>query len=155
MISFIELQKMLYLANRLGIEPKFEFQADKYGAYSKNLRFILKRIEGYYVTGYADGGDSPYKLLSLIDSDIEEKVDTLKNKYSSQLSKLEQLIAGFESPRGMEILSTVDWILCKDSSLSNSQLVSSVHNWNSHKAGFTENQILIARERLESIFVYQ
>ena len=155
MISLLELQKMVYFATRLGIEPKFTLEACTSGPYCKDLRFVLNRIEGHYVKRYADAGDSPDKCLTLIKTDDSEEGQELKNSFQGQMSQLKQLIDGFESPKGMEILSTVDLLMNQNKEFSEKQLVARVHNWNVHKAQFTEKQILLARERLTSCFNYQ
>ncbi len=40
------------------------FQKAPYGPYAEKLRHILKDIEGHFVSGYADGGDTPDKELT-------------------------------------------------------------------------------------------
>ena len=80
--------------------------------YAENLRHVLREIEGYFVSGYADGGDAPDKQLEAragrrggcrhFSSDHPDTRAPLRPGC--------RLVEGFETPFGLELLSTVHWV---------------------------------------------
>jgi hypothetical protein len=58
------------------------------------------------------------------------------------------LVDGFETPFGLELLSTVHWVCTRDHVTEASGLVSKVYSWNERKRQFSQRQILLAREVL-------
>lgn len=55
-----------------------------------------------------------------------------------------QLVAGFASSFGLELLSTVHWILEYEKPQSQDELVADVYGWNAHKTCFSLRQIALA-----------
>ena len=60
------------------------------------------------------------------------------------------LVDGFEDSFGMELLSTVHWVVRFEGADTLEKTVRHVWTWNRRKRKFTERQIEIARERLAS-----
>jgi hypothetical protein len=54
------------------------------------------------------------------------------------------LVDGFESSFGLELLSTVHWVMKHESVTTLDDLVEAVYAWNSRKRRFTRRQIGIA-----------
>ena len=75
---------------------------------------------------------------------------TLRDK--QRLDKVAKLIEGYESQNGMELLSTVHWVVTQesDAALSAAELVQRVHSWNARKAAMKPAHILAAWERLSA-----
>ena len=55
-----------------------------------------------------------------------------------------QLVDGFESSFGLELLSTVHWVLEHEKPQSQDELVANVYGWNEHKTCFSPRQIALA-----------
>ena len=79
--------------------------------YAQDLRHVLHAIEGHFVSGYTDGSDAPGRQLRLVPGTLEEarafrgdKVDT-QERFESVSDRAD----GFESPFGLELLSTFHW----------------------------------------------
>ena len=51
---------------------------------------------------------------------------------------------GFETPYGLELLSTVYWVAKNESARTLSEVESKVHDWNDRKLRFTCEQIAVA-----------
>ncbi len=64
-VSLLEVHKLMYFLQESGEPLRLQFQAAPYGPYAENLRHVLHAVEGHLISGYADGGDAPDKLLSL------------------------------------------------------------------------------------------
>jgi O-acetyl-ADP-ribose deacetylase (regulator of RNase III) len=118
--SLLEIHKLGYFLERfvrmLGLkELGFEFKANKYGPYSDKLRHLLNSLDGSYLhceKRLSDAGafdpirfeGSKRELISAFLTTAEAK------PYRPALDATTKLIDGFESPLGMELLATVDWI---------------------------------------------
>jgi hypothetical protein len=51
------------------------------------------------------------------------------------MNRVATLIEGFEDPYGMELLSTMHWVMCRDVEARNSpeRAIAAVHHWNIRK----------------------
>jgi O-acetyl-ADP-ribose deacetylase (regulator of RNase III) len=119
--SLLEIQKLAWLLDR-AIESehlenplKLRFKAHNYGPYADNLRHLLDGLDGSYLQSDKRISDcTPFDVIWFNDSKKEEVALYLKTeakKWRSALEKTASLIDGFESPYGMELLATVDWLL--------------------------------------------
>jgi O-acetyl-ADP-ribose deacetylase (regulator of RNase III) len=151
-VSLLEVHKLMYFLQAAGEPLRLEFKKAPYGPYAENLRHVLNQIEGHFVSGYADGGDEPTKVLELVPGAEEDAERFLRDhpKTREHFDRVSQLVEGFESPFGLELLSTVHWILTQEAPPSGpEQLVERVHGWNTRKRQFSSRQIGIARNVLE------
>ncbi len=123
------------------------FAKRHYGPYAENLRHVLNAIEGHLVSGYADGGDAPDRQLQLVPGALEEARAFLENKTNTQarLARVSDLVDGFESPFGLELLATVHWIAANDAHASDlDDIVTRTYEWNDSKKQFSRRQIELA-----------
>lgn len=122
--TILEVQKLAYLLqrsiDRLGIPDPLDlrFTADKYGPYADRLRHLLNGLDGSYLHAEKRLSDaSPMDLIWFEDSKRPAVDAYLASEEAVPfLPALEQtaaLIDGFESPLGMELLATVDWLVAK------------------------------------------
>lgn len=153
-LSLLEVQKLVYFLVVAG-EPmdKVVFQKHHYGPYADVLRHVLNRMEGHFITGYADGHNKPETPIELKEDASKEALDYLdQHKETKQhFDKVASLIEGFESQNGMELLSTVHWVATnelKSKTYSDEELVAQVHAWNKRKAQMKPAHILAAWKRL-------
>lgn len=73
-------------------------------------------------------------------------------KTKQRFDKVAQLIQGFESQNGMELLSTVHWVVTQELpnlEPTDEELVRCVHSWNPRKANMKPAHILAAWNRLK------
>lgn len=66
----------------------------------------------------------------------------------TRFEKVSQLVEGFESPQGLELLATVHWLSKHEQVQNTEEIVQKVHSWNSRKQMFTARQIAIAEQVL-------
>ncbi|MDC9620442.1 macro domain-containing protein [Xenorhabdus sp. XENO-7] len=150
-VSLLEVHKLLYFVQEAGEPLRLNYQKAHYGPYAQNLRHVLNVIEGHFISGYADGGDAPAKVLQLIPGAVDEANAFLEKHLETRerFEKVSRLVEGFESPFGLELLSTVHW-LCKYEQVKGSEeIVRATHSWNKHKQQFTPRQIEVAVKTLE------
>jgi O-acetyl-ADP-ribose deacetylase (regulator of RNase III) len=150
-VTLLELHKLMYFMQELGEPLKLKFQPAQYGPYAENLRHVLNQIEGHFITGFGDGEDAPKKPIEPKAEAIVEARRLLK-EYPETLRRFQavsDLISGFETPYGMELLSTVHWVSAKDGATSPEEAVSKVHAWNDRKKMFPPAHIELAWKVLE------
>lgn len=118
----LEIQKLAYFLQlsikALGVKDPLDlrFQPSKYGPYAERLRHLLNALDGSYLHSEKRLSDaSPFDQIWFDDSrkrKVEEYLRTATSRpYLPALSATEKLIDGYESPLGMELLSTVSWLL--------------------------------------------
>lgn len=151
-VSLLEVHKLMYFMQEAGEPLRLKYQKAPYGPYAENLRHVLHAIEGHLVAGYADGGDAPDKQLKLVPGAIEDTTAFLQQhpETRARFDKVAALVEGFESPFGLELLSTVHWIIKNESVKSIDDVISHTYAWNERKRQFTPRQIALAMDVLSS-----
>ena len=149
-VSLLEIHKLMYFMQEAGEPLKLRYVAAPYGPYADNLRHVLRQIDGYFVSGYADTGDAPNKELSLVPGSIEDADKFLLDHPATRarFGRVAELVEGFETPFGLELLSTVHWVCTRDRPTNAAEVVSKVYSWNDRKRQFSPRQILLARDML-------
>jgi O-acetyl-ADP-ribose deacetylase (regulator of RNase III) len=121
----LEVQKLAWFLQRtieslhLDNPLKLNFTANKYGPYADNLRHLLNGLDGSYLhceKRLSDAG--PLEPIWFEDSKRDSIREFLfsgaARKYLPALERTADVIDGFESPLGMELLGTVDWLLNRE-----------------------------------------
>lgn len=151
MVTLLELHKLMYFLQEVGEPLRLKYKRAHYGPYAENLRHVLIAIEGHLISGYFDGGDAPDKPIELVpgavsDADrfLEDKPKTLEH-----LDRVSDLVDGFESPFGLELLSTVHWLVSKEQASTVDDVTERAYAWSGRKRRFSQRQIKLAYRVLE------
>ena len=149
-VTLLEVHKLMYFMQAAGEPLKLKFAKGPYGPYAENLRHVLKAIEGHLVSGYADGGDAPDKQLELVPGALADARAFLEDKADTQarFEKVSDLVEGFESSFGLELLTTVHWIASEEKVLVFDDIVNHTYAWNARKRQFSRRQIKLAFDLL-------
>lgn len=149
-ISLLELHKLMYFMQESGEPLRLKYKKAHYGPYAENLRHVLSAIEGHLVSGYSDGGDVPDKQLTLVPGAAKEAQMLLEQREDTlyRFQRVSELVDGFESPFGLELLSTVHWALRHESLKSSEEIAEYIYSWNERKRKFTPRQISLAIDTL-------
>ena len=67
----------------------------------------------------------------------------------NNFDRVVNLVDGFESPSGMELLATVHWVVKKEDAKSIEKVINKVHSWSRRKKRFTRDQLEIAFDTLK------
>jgi hypothetical protein len=122
--SLLEVQKLAWFLERsiehlrLRNDLKLNFVAHRYGPFAPNLNHLLNSLDGSYLRSdkrIADAG--PFDTIGFDDARRELVQSYLKSEAKDVAPALElasQVIDGFESPFGMELLASVDWLLSRE-----------------------------------------
>jgi len=122
--SMLEVQKLAWFLQReieaQGLDKplRLDFVAHKYGPYDDDLRHLLNDLDGSYLRSEIRIPDAkPTDVIAFTDTKKERVALFLKSEarpYLDALERTAELIAGFESPLGMELLGTVDWLISQE-----------------------------------------
>ena len=145
-VTLLEAHKLMYFMQAAGEPLKLRFVKGPFGPYAENLRHVLSAIEGHLVSGYWDGGDAPDKELELVTGALEDAHTFLQNRADTQarFERVSDLVEGFESPFGLELLSTVHWIASEEKGQATEEVVKRTYAWNKRKEQFSPRQIKLA-----------
>jgi O-acetyl-ADP-ribose deacetylase (regulator of RNase III) len=151
-LTMLEVQKLAYLAQAAGEPLKLDFARGAYGPYAETLHHVLQRMEGHFIRGYGDRSRQDV-ALRLMPGAADQARAFLQSQPESleRLERVSRLIAGFETPYGMELLTTVHWLAQEDSVVKTDPeaAVRGVHTWSARKrARFQPSHIKATWKRL-------
>jgi O-acetyl-ADP-ribose deacetylase (regulator of RNase III) len=133
--SLLEIQKLTYFLQTAGENLRLNFDRRHYGPYAENLNHVLQKLDGHYIRGYGDR--SGKSEIYLLEGAIEEAQKFLERDEdaNARLEKIAEVIQGFETPYGMELLSTVLWIANETPNVREDALeaVEKVQEWSVRK----------------------
>ena len=91
-LTILEIQKLVYLLQRLGLSFSLDFVRQKYGPYANKLQFVLNDLDGYYLTGMKHNNANPFDRLEIDPEKIGEVKDFILNNASDdEKAKMEIL----------------------------------------------------------------
>jgi len=153
--TLLEIQKLGYFLQESGEPLRLRFEAGLYGPYAVNLNKVLELMEGHFIRGYGDS-QKPDAEIELLPGAVEAADDFLVDypESVSRLSGVSELIQGFETPYGMDLLSTVHWVCTHGETKASTPdtAVEAVHGWNERKRDmFRQDHIHVAYNRLKEL----
>lgn len=151
-VTLLEIHKLMYFMQEAGEPLRLKYAKALYGPYAENLRHVLHAIEGHFISGYWDGGDEPGKQLELVPGAMRDAEAFLKNKQDTvgRFERVAQLVEGFETPFGLELLSSVHWVTAQEKATTIEDATAKLYAWNERKKHFSSRQIGIAFDTLRS-----
>lgn len=137
-LTLLEIQKLLYFLQEAGEPLQLRFEQGTYGPYADNLRHVLNRFEGHFLEGFGDGGNSPRTPIQLFSDAVNEASSVSREastpEQEGRVQRVFQLIEGFESPYGMELLASVHWVAVKtEGERGAERAIAEIHAWNDRK----------------------
>ncbi len=123
--SLLEIQKLAWFLERsierCGLENplRLHFVADKYGPFARRLNHLLADLDGSYLHCTKRLSDATPRDAIWFDDTKRDFVEAYLNSgdakpFHPALEATAAIIEGFESPLGMELLATVDWLLVEE-----------------------------------------
>ena len=145
-LTLLEVHKLTYFLQAANEPLRLTFTKGPYGPYAENLRHVLNAIEGHLMSGYADGGDAPDKQIKLVPGAIEDAEAFLQRDTHTQarFERVADLVQGFESPFGLELLATVHWVTSQGQARTLDDVVARTYAWDDRKKQFSQRQIALA-----------
>lgn len=157
-VSEFAAEKVAYFLQRFGAANKFNLQFNPYfyGPYSGKVKHVLYYLNGSYITGYSAKDKKPFEEIGLI-PDAEQDVNSFLNKpeneeYLKITRRTKEFLRGFYSPYGLELLSSIDFIINDKSVKSTESIQNELENWsNRKKSMFTNSRFIqIATNNIKS-----
>ena len=152
-LTLLEIQKLAYFLQEAGERLRLRYEGGHYGPYADNLNKVLERIEGHFIRGYGDS-QKPDAAIDLLKGTRREAEEFLQAHADSMepLEQVARLIAGFETPYGMELLASLHWLAHHNDPPADSVESATylLHNWSERRARmFKPPHIVIAWQRLQ------
>lgn len=155
-VSEFSCEKICYFLQRFGGQElfKLKYEPKYYGPYSGKVRYVLNALNGSYIMGYSDMNKKPFECLFLIPDSYDNIKDVVKN--DSQLSdifeKTHRFLTGYYSDFGLELLSSVDYIISQCGDISVDQIYEELSQWSRRKGQIFSNKqhIYKAKEHIMS-----
>ena len=159
-VSEFSAEKIVYFLQRFGAKEIFilDFQTDFYGPYSGKVKQELNCLNGIYITGYSSKGNKPFEELSLMVDTENEVNDYLDSPVNAQnkaiVLKTKAFLSGFYGNFGLELLSTVDYIITDKNTKSVTEITKHLENWSKRKKTLFTNPkfIPIAVQNIDKHF---
>lgn len=140
----LEAQKLAYFLQEAGEPLRLNYRKHFYGPYADNLNHALQRLDGHFIRGYGDR--SQRSQIYVLDEGRGAAENFLANDAdaSERLGRVSQLIEGFETPYGMEMLATLHWVANENSQAAESVevAIAAVHAWSDRKRDLFKPQHL-------------
>jgi len=155
-VSEFEAEKVAYFLQRFGATDvfKLKYSKAKYGPYSGKVKYVLHYLNGSYLKGMSDLNNRPFDPI-WITSDTAPAAKNYLDKPGNERYKdiadiTKEFLSGFASAYGIEILSTIDFILQNDKVLRNwrnmdrqvviDTIINDLNAWNERKQRMFNNK---------------
>lgn len=150
-VSLLEIHKLMYFMQEAGEKLRLQYSKGTYGPYAENLRHVLNVIEGHFIRGYGDAEDAPGMQIELVQDAVSQARAFLQYHPDThkRFDRVADLVEGFETPFGMELLATVHWVATREESVTVDEAIEKTYAWNSRKRMFDPAQIRITWEILQ------
>jgi len=151
-LTLLEIQKLAYFLQEAGEPLRLRYEGGLYGPYAPNLNKVLEVLEGHFIRGYGDSQQPDVEIELLPDAaGVAEEFLSDRPEHQDRLDRVSRLISGFETPYGMELLSSVHWVAthADTPAVDADSAVRLVVSWNERKQRmFRPGHIRVAWERL-------
>jgi uncharacterized protein YwgA len=146
----ISLQKIAYFLQALGVDFKLQFSRNLHGPYSETLKLAYVAMERHgMIDGFLRGERQSHVTPSgcAVANEFLDQSETTANDTIDRLSKLVQ---GYESPYGLELLSSVHWLAHHEGHFPVEKIILEMLGWSKAKRNkFGEGAIRAAYDRLK------
>lgn len=154
-VSEFSSEKICYFLQKFGAKQIFNlnFIPHYYGPYSGKVRYVLNYLNGSYIMGYSDMNRKPFDQLSLVPDSFQTICDYVENNdnLNAIARKTMSFLSGFYSDFGLELLSSVDFILSTyGKELSDDDIYMHLTKWTDRKASLFSDKhyIEIAKKHI-------
>jgi O-acetyl-ADP-ribose deacetylase (regulator of RNase III) len=153
--THLEAQKLLYFLVQAGEPLRCSFAKGQYGPYDPRMRYALQNMDGHYVYGFGDG--DRLEPVRLAEGALQEAASYLaaqddRSASEARIQRVVDLIEGFETPYGLELLATVHWVVTQEGAGNLDSVLAQVRAWNDRKRRVMHPEHLeVAYERLDAL----
>ncbi len=142
-VSEFSSEKVSYFLQQFGAEKYFnlKFTPNFYGPYSGKVRYILNVLNGSYVMGYSDMTKKPFQPLTILPDgyDMVKEYIEKNNELFEIGERTKKFLSGFYSDFGLELLSSVHYIMTKNNTTEVREVMMKLSEWNNRKRSLFSN----------------
>lgn len=165
--SILEAQKLAWFLSRAIEKLRLhnplasDFAANRYGPYSEQVRHLLNSLDGSYLACERRVADARRFDTITFKHDRSDKVKAYlttqeAESYRTAIDHVAESIDGFQSPHGLELLATIDWLRHRSGvAMSPEAMIAAIAKWPGPRGAaerkakvFTAEHIAIAVEHL-------
>jgi len=152
-------EKICYFLQRFGAKEVFKLKYGKafYGPYSNKVKRLLHLMNGSYLSGFGNMDKKPFEPLSLI-MESESLIENYfydKEDLKNICNETNNFLTGFYSTFGLELLSTIDFIINKGKTTENEHIKDQLSKWSARKSKlFQDRHIDLAIQHLKQSSLY-
>jgi len=170
--SVLEAQKLAWFLSgairRLSLPDPIadDFVANRYGPYSDRVRHLLDSLDGSYLTCERRVVDArPFDPIRFR-HDRQDRIGVYltspeASPYRPALDAATEIIDGFQSPHGLELLATIDWLNRESGAvLEEDAMMTAIASWPGPEGAaerkvrvFNRHHVAAAVEHLRSMMV--
>lgn len=152
-LTKIEIQKLAYFLQEAGESLKLNYVKHQFGPYADNLNHVLQRLDGHFIRGYGDRSQQSQMYVLPEGKKAAHNYLEQHPEANERLEKVSNLITGFETPYGMEMLATIHWVVTKEDPQAAEDCEKAIalcQQWNNRKRKlFKPSHLQKAWERLK------
>ncbi len=148
-VSEFACEKVCYFLQKFGASQifKLDFKPNFYGPYSGKVKHVLYYLNGSYLTGYSGKDTKPFEEINLF-MDAEIQVNEYLGKYpdyNDMAQKTKEFLRGFYSNFGLELLSTLDFIIDQTKSTDLVLIKDKLNSWSRRKSNMFSNESFLIK----------
>lgn len=138
-VSEFASEKVAYFLQKFGGKKAFnlEFKPNFYGPYSGKVKHVLYHLNGSYVNGYSSKDKKPFDEIGVLmnsENDVLAFLNQAENEeYLKTVNKTLRFLDGFYSSFGLELLSTIDYLIIEKKCNSIIEVTKSLEEWSDRK----------------------
>jgi O-acetyl-ADP-ribose deacetylase (regulator of RNase III) len=152
-LTKIEIQKLAYFLQEAGEHLKLRYVKHQFGPYADNLNHVLQRLDGHFIRGYGDRTQRSQMYVLPEGKTAAHNYLEQHPEANERLERVSNLITGFETPYGMEMLATIHWVVTREdfqAAEDSEKAIALVQQWNERKRKlFKPSHLQKAWERLK------
>ncbi|MCL2935071.1 MAG: macro domain-containing protein, partial [Trichodesmium sp. MAG_R03] len=152
-LTKLEIQKLAYFLQESQQPLKLRYQKHYYGPYANNLNHVLQALDGHFICGYGDRSQNSQMYVLPSGKKAAHSYLEKHPEANERLQKVSNLISGFETPYGMEMLATIHWVVTREdpqAAENSEKAIALVQEWNERKRKlFKPSHLNKAWERLK------
>jgi len=150
-LTRLTAQKLAYFLQVLGVQFGLTFSKEQFGPYSSRLHEAFKTMEAKrFIHGYSSS-ERHVCVTPATYAASDEFLKTADVDITDIVSRLSLLIEGYETPYGMELLSSVHFLSVSEGILSQPEMSEALESWNDHKReSFPTAAVSAALDRLRT-----
>ncbi len=133
-LSKIEVQKLAYFLQEAGENMRLQFKKRTYGPYADALKHALNTMDGHYIQGVGDGVvEAEISPIDAALKDAKQFLASSNEGINARIQRVSELIDGYQSPYGVELLSTVHWVYKNEGAANPTEAHQAIQLWNDRK----------------------